>query len=179
MHAFVGGGAVGSSVRRVRRCSARMGLYGEAFQAAAQSYFADLAILHKYIGIPAEVVRIEHPLLMTSSVALLAGIGVKLGFESRGKDSAERQQSLHKILMASFLGICALGFGGGTLSYAMQQKEIWKSIHSQSAVALLVLLSANAILGISKLRSLHTGVGITVCLVLGAHIATGIQLLFT
>uniref|UniRef100_A0A7S2ZGF6 Cytochrome b561 domain-containing protein n=1 Tax=Rhodosorus marinus TaxID=101924 RepID=A0A7S2ZGF6_9RHOD len=179
MHAFVGGVVVGSSARRGRRCSARMGLYGEALQAAAQSYFADLAILHKYIGIPAEVARIEHPLLMTSSVALLAGFGVKLGFESRGSDYAERQRSLHKVLMASFLGVCALGFGGGTLSYAMQQKEIWKSFHSQSALALLVLLSANAILGISRIRSLHTAVGVTACLVLVVHIATGIQLLFT
>mmetsp|Transcript_22802 Transcript_22802/g.32820 ORF Transcript_22802/g.32820 Transcript_22802/m.32820 type:complete len:180 (-) Transcript_22802:368-907(-) len=179
MHGFVGVRAVVPSTRRGRRCSARMGLHVEAFQAAAQSYFADLAVLHKYIGIPADVARIEHPLLMTSSVALLAGIGVKLGFESRDSDSAERQRSLHKILMLSFLGVCALGFGGGTLSYAMQQKEIWKSIHSQSAVALILLLSANAILGISKTRSLHTGVGITACLVLGAHICTGIQLLFT
>lgn len=162
---------------RICRQVVRRRLLNDAFQAAADSYFSDLAVLHRYIGVNAAIARYGHPTFMAVSAVLLGGAGVSAGFRSMKEGERSSSREFHGIMMITLFLIFLAGFGGGSLSNVMLERDLWSSAHSYSAIAVLALLTLQIPLAAFKAKSIHRKVGLTTVGIFGIHLLTGVQLL--
>lgn len=129
-----------------------------------------------------------HGLNMATVLFAMGGYGTYLGWKVRAGGGAEptfgtadSAAELHPKLMAGMTLFFLAGGQGGLLFNLLQGKPLLDSPHAVSALAGLMLLGANGVLGglmgdSPNLRTTHALLGSSLMLVFVVHAGLGIQL---
>ncbi|KAK4528063.1 hypothetical protein GAYE_SCF48G5997 [Galdieria yellowstonensis] len=144
----------------------------------------------KTLGIPENVEKYGHPVMMAIMIAFLGGATAYYGWMGRlnpDKKKGVSQKAFHANLATVFWLLAFAGASGGTLSVAMQGYPVWKSPHALSALAVLLGLTANAWIAFSGFgntpatrqngRKVHAYLGTAVMALLLVHSALGFSIL--
>mmetsp|Transcript_21936 Transcript_21936/g.37849 ORF Transcript_21936/g.37849 Transcript_21936/m.37849 type:complete len:132 (+) Transcript_21936:459-854(+) len=130
--------------------------------------------------------------MMGIMVPTMGLYGAYLGWKGRvneNKKEGVNDKKLHENLMTAFWLLSFAGATGGILSTAMQGYDIGESVHSKTALAMLLMLTINGFFAWSGFggstpkeriqgRTYHTYFGFLIVGVMLAHSAAGIKLLF-
>ncbi|EME27286.1 hypothetical protein Gasu2_54850 [Galdieria sulphuraria] len=149
-----------------------------------------IADYFKTLGIPENVEKYGHPVMMGIMIAFLGGATAYYGWMGRlnpDKKKGVQQKSFHSNLATVFWLLAFAGASGGTLSVAMQGYPVWKSTHSLSAVAVLLGLTVNAWIAFSGFgstptkrmsgRKVHAYLGTVTMVLLLVHSILGVSIL--
>eukprot|EP00190_Bangiopsis_sp_CCMP1999_P004975 CAMPEP_0198737752 /NCGR_PEP_ID=MMETSP1475-20131203/68027_1 /TAXON_ID= ORGANISM="Unidentified sp., Strain CCMP1999" /NCGR_SAMPLE_ID=MMETSP1475 /ASSEMBLY_ACC=CAM_ASM_001111 /LENGTH=210 /DNA_ID=CAMNT_0044501621 /DNA_START=71 /DNA_END=703 /DNA_ORIENTATION=- len=186
--------ATSSTVRRARAPPKRvqMAMDLDTMRDAVLTVAANPAWLQKVgaafdsMGIPAPIIKWGHPAAMGTMIAFMGIPGAAIGWLGRLSEDKKRGVSLkqlHENVMVAFLLLAFAGASGGTLSTVEQGIDIWQSTHFKSAVLVLGLLTANAVLAYSGFgtnpksrvqgRKVHAYLGAATMVTLLVHGAIG------
>lgn len=125
---------------------------------------------------------------MATVLLAMGGYGTFLGWQIRAGNGGDptfgtpdTAAELHPKLMAGMTIFFAAGGQGGLLFNLLQNKPLLESPHAVSALAGLMLLLANGVLGSvmgdsPNLRTTHAFLGTALMLVFAIHAVLGIQL---
>ena len=138
--------------------------------------------------VPEFVTHYFHGLNMATVLLAMGGYGTYLGWQVRagnGGDATfgtpDTAADLHPKLMLGMFLFFAAGGQGGLLFNLLQGKPLLESPHAVSALAGLMLLGANGVLGAvmkdsAQLRTTHAFLGTSLMAVFLVHAALGVQL---
>eukprot|EP00188_Purpureofilum_apyrenoidigerum_P002537 Plantae.Rhodophyta-Purpureofilum_apyrenoidigerum.ctg26039.p1 GENE.Plantae.Rhodophyta-Purpureofilum_apyrenoidigerum.ctg26039~~Plantae.Rhodophyta-Purpureofilum_apyrenoidigerum.ctg26039.p1 ORF type:complete len:211 (+),score=24.14 Plantae.Rhodophyta-Purpureofilum_apyrenoidigerum.ctg26039:216-848(+) len=154
--------------------------------AANPAWLQKVAAAFDSMGIPAPIIKWGHPAAMGTMIAFMGIPGAAIGWLGRLSEDKKRGvnlKRLHESVMVAFLLLAFAGATGGTLSTAEQKIDIWQSTHFKSALVVLGLLTANAVLAYSgfgsnpqsrtKGRTVHSYLGAATMVGLVIHGAIG------
>ena len=145
-----------------------------------------IAAWFRSFGIPEPIVHWGHPLMMGIVIFVMGSAVGITGWRSRlesDKDVALKNRSDHRKIAPFMFLFLALGYTGGVLSLAMQQKPILESPHFWTGTTALSLLATNSLLSLSgfwgdkpTFRIAHAYIGTLALGLLVVHTALGIKL---
>ncbi len=143
-----------------------------------------LAAWFRSLSTPEPIVRWGHPLMMGIVVLLMGSYVVYTGWRGRtspaGSDESLQSFGEHRKVAPLMFLFIAMGYTGGVLSLVIQKQPILESPHFWTGSLAIILLSVNAALAASGLKSFlrttHAYVGSLIALVLVVHIVLGIKL---
>lgn len=136
------------------------------------------------LELPEGLIHWGHPIAMGIAVLAMGGYGIYQGLLIRSKEptaAVKAARSSHPTIMTALFVIMFIGAQGGLSSLLVQRQPILESPHSATALLVLLMFFAQAILGLGissapALRNLHTYFGFATAAALLAHIYTGINL---
>ena len=147
-----------------------------------------IADFFNQLGVPPLVVHWGHPFFMSIVIFVLGSFAGYAGWRGRVLAVSDPENSIKSLgdhrqtapMMAVFL---AMGYTGGLLSLAMQDKPLLESPHFWTGSLVLILLAMNGSLSLSgfggnqpSLRKLHAYIGSGILGLIFFHAMLGLKL---
>jgi Protein of unknown function (DUF4079) len=140
------------------------------------------------LGAPEPIVHWGHPAMMGIVLFVMGSFAGITGWQGRtlaAKDpeAAAAKRAEHRKVAPLMFVFIALGYTGGVLSLVMQDKPIFESSHFWTGSTIIVLLSINTLLAVTKfgggqgaLRAAHAYIGSAALALFVVHAFLGLNL---
>ncbi|NJL00281.1 MAG: DUF4079 domain-containing protein [Spirulinaceae cyanobacterium SM2_1_0] len=147
-----------------------------------------VAAWFRQLGTPEPIVQWGHPLMMSIVIFVMGSFVGWAGWRGRilaatGGEAALKPRQDHRQLAPWLFVFIALGYIGGVLSLAIQEKPLLQSPHFWTGSVAVAVLGLNGVLSLSgffgdktTVRNLHAYLGSAALMLLAVHALLGLQL---